>query len=102
MVDSGALLSILPHFSPALPTGPHLVGANGKQIPAWGFRPCTVCFSGQNFKFDFLLVAVATPLLGMDFLAKFDLSIIPSKEQVLPAASGCTFSKASTTSFISP
>jgi hypothetical protein len=64
MVDSVINLT---SFCPALPTGLHLVGANGKQIPVWGFRPCTVCFSGQNFKFDFLLVAVATPLLGMDF-----------------------------------
>ncbi len=54
----------------APPTGPHLVGANSKPIPAWGFRPRTVCFSGQNFKFDFLLAAVPTPLLGMDFCIK--------------------------------
>jgi hypothetical protein len=88
LVDSGASLSILPHSSPAPPTSPHLVGANRKQIPAWGFHRRTVCFSGQNFEFDFLLAAVATPLLGMDFLAKFELSIIPSKQQVLHAASG--------------
>jgi hypothetical protein len=62
----------------------------------------SVCFSGQNFDFDFLLAAVATPILGMDFLAKFELSIIPSKQQVLHAASGRTFTKASTTPFISP
>jgi hypothetical protein len=77
LVDSGALLSILPHSSPAPPTGLHLVGANGKQIPAWGFRRHTVCFSSQTFEFDFLLVAMATPLLGMDFLAKFEFSIFP-------------------------
>jgi hypothetical protein len=29
LVDSGASISILPHSSPAPPTGPHLVGANG-------------------------------------------------------------------------
>jgi hypothetical protein len=45
---------------------------------------------------------VATPLLGMDFLEKFDLSIIPSKQQVLHAASGRTLTKASTYSSISP
>jgi hypothetical protein len=75
LVDSGASLSILPHSSTAQPTGPHLVGANGKSIPAWVFHHSTVCFSGQNFEFDFLLAAVATPLLVMDFLAKFGLSI---------------------------
>jgi hypothetical protein len=102
LVDSGASLSILPHSGPAPPTGPHLVGANGKQNPTWGFRRRTVCFSGQTFEFDFLLAAVATPLLGMDFLTKFKLSIIPSLQQVLYTASGRTFTKASTSSFISP
>jgi hypothetical protein len=67
LVDSDASLLILPHSSPAPPTGPYLVEANGKQIPAWGFRRRSVCFSGQNFEFDFLLTAVATPLLVMDF-----------------------------------
>jgi hypothetical protein len=65
LVDSS--LSVMPHSILVLPTGPHLVKANGKQIPAWGFRRRTDCFSGQTFKFDFLLAAVATPLLGMDF-----------------------------------
>jgi hypothetical protein len=70
-VDSGASISILPHSSSAPPTDPHLVGANGKPIPAWGLRRRTVCFAGHNFEFDFLLAAVATPILGMDFLARF-------------------------------
>jgi hypothetical protein len=53
LVESGASVSILPHSSSAPPIGPHLVGANGKQIPVWGFRHRNVCFSGQNFVFDF-------------------------------------------------
>jgi hypothetical protein len=101
LVDSGVSISILPHSSSTPPTGPHLVGANGKPIPAWGLRCRTVCFAGNNFEFDFLL-AVAAPILGMDFLAKFELSIIPTKQQVLHVASGRTFTKASTISFISP
>jgi hypothetical protein len=52
----------------------------------------TVCFLGQNFEFYFLLAAVATPLLGMNFRTNFGLSIIPSKQQVMQAASGRTFS----------
>jgi hypothetical protein len=68
LVDSGASISILPHSSSAPPTGPHLVGANGKTIPSWEFCRFTVCFSGKNFEFNFLLAAVATPLLCMDFV----------------------------------
>jgi hypothetical protein len=102
LVDYGASISILPHSSSAPPTGPHLVGANGKPIPAWCRRRHTACFAGHSFEFDFFLAAVATPIIGMDFLAKFDLSIIPAKQQVLHAASGRTFTKASTISFVSP
>jgi hypothetical protein len=86
LVDSGVSISIRLHSSSAPPTGPHLVGANGKQIPAWGLRRRTVCFSGHNFEFDFLLAAVATPILVMDFLARFELSIMPAKQQVLHEA----------------
>ncbi len=86
LVDSGGSISILLHSSSAPPTGPHLVGANGKQIPAWGLRRRTVCFSGHNFEFDFLLAAVATPILVMSFLARFELSIIPAKQQLLHEA----------------
>jgi hypothetical protein len=101
LVDSGASISILPHSSPAPPTGPHLVSANGDIVPVWGRRQ-TVTFASQDFVFDFFLAAVATPIIGMDFLTKFELSIIPAKGQVLHAASGRTLTQASTSSFDSP
>jgi hypothetical protein len=87
LVDSGKSISILLHSSSVLSTGRHLVGANGQPVPVWGRRRQTVCFADHNFKFDFAAVAaVATPIRGMDFLAKFKLSIIPAKQQVLHAA----------------
>jgi hypothetical protein len=63
------------------------------KYPDLGILPIFYLFSGPNFKFNFLLAAVATPLLGMDFLTKFGFSIIPSKQQVFHVASGRTFSK---------
>jgi hypothetical protein len=102
LVDSGASISILPHSSSAPPTGPHLMGANGNIVPVWGRRCQIVTFASQDFKLDFFLAAVATPIIGMDFLRKFELSIIPAKRQVLHAASGCTLTQASTSSFVSP
>jgi hypothetical protein len=102
LLDSGASISILPHSSSASPTGPHLVGANGNIVPVWGRRRQIVSFDGQDFEFDFFLAAVATPIIGMDFLTKFELSIIPAKRQVLHAASGRTLTQASTSSFVSP
>jgi hypothetical protein len=61
-----------------------------------------VSFAGHDFEFDFFLAAVATPIIGMDFLAKFELSVIPAKQQVLHSASGRILTKASTSSFVSP
>jgi hypothetical protein len=99
LVDSGASISILPHSSSAPPTGPHLVGANGDVVPVWGRRRQTVTFANQDFEFDFFLAAVATPIIGMDFLTKFELSILPAKRQVLHAASGRTLTQASNNFF---
>ncbi len=73
LVDSGASISILPHSSSAPSTGPHLVRANGKLGPARGRRSQIDSFAGQDFQFNFFLAAVATPIIGMDFLAKFEL-----------------------------
>ncbi len=78
------------------------MGANGQPVPVWGHRRQTVCFADHNFEFDFFLAKVATPIIGMDFLAKFELSIIPAKQQVLHAASGRTLTKASTSFFTCP
>ncbi len=66
------------------------MGANGKIVPLWGRRRQTISFAGQDFEFNFFPAAVATPIIGMDFLAKFELSTIPAKQQVLHAASGRT------------
>ncbi len=60
------------------------MGANGKLVPAWGRRRQTVSFAGHDFEFDFLLAAVATPIIGMDFLAKFELSNILAKLCIRP------------------
>jgi hypothetical protein len=94
LVDSGASISILPHSSSAPPTGPHLVGANGNIVPVWGRPRQIVTFASQDFEFDFFFAAVATPIIGMDFLTKFELPIIPAKRQVLHVASGRTLTQA--------
>ncbi len=54
------------------------MGANGDVVLVWGRRRQTVTFASQEFEFDFFLAAVATPIIGMDFLTKFELSIVPA------------------------
>jgi hypothetical protein len=83
LVDSGATLSILPRSSSTAPSGPKLIGANGANIPTWGFQKRTLAFGNKSFTHEFLLAKVATPILGLDFLRKFQLSIHPLQAQVL-------------------
>ncbi|MFN9899956.1 MAG: hypothetical protein ACK55Z_14435, partial [bacterium] len=67
-----------------------------------GRRRHTVTFNNFDFEFDFYLAAVAAPIIGMDFLQKFELTILPAKRQVLHAASGRTLTQASKNSFDNP
>jgi hypothetical protein len=100
LVDSGAHFTAFQHSTTHRSTPG---GSQRQDDPRLGISQPYHLFSGQNFEFDFLLAAVATPsLLGMNFLTTFGFSIIPSKQQVLHPASGRTFSKASTISFTSP
>jgi hypothetical protein len=58
-------------------------GANGKQIPSWGFITETVQFQGKMFTSGFLQAAVAGPILGIDFLRKFKITVAPETSQIL-------------------
>ena len=86
LVDTGASLSIIPFTSANIPLGQKLIGANGAQIPTWGFQTRTLAFGNQQFTHDFLLAKVATPILGLDFFKKFQLSIHPLQCKVIDKA----------------
>jgi hypothetical protein len=49
------------------PSGPLFKGADGQPIPSLGFKQKTVQFQGKLFTSTFLQVAVAGPILGIDF-----------------------------------
>jgi hypothetical protein len=71
LVDTGATLSIVPCTS------------NGQPIPSWGFVSKTVQFQGKLITAKFLQAAVAGPILGIDFLRKFRITVAPETSQVL-------------------
>jgi hypothetical protein len=48
-----------------------------------GFRFKTVQFQGKLFTAKFLQVIVAGPILGIDFLRKFRITVAPETSQVL-------------------
>jgi hypothetical protein len=75
LVDTGATLSIVPCSQNSSPSGPLLKGADGQPIPSWGFTKKTVQFQGKLFTSSFLQAAVAGPILGIDFLRKFKVTV---------------------------
>ena len=83
LVDTGATLSIVPHNSKTSPSGPILNGANGLPIPTWGYISKVVQFQGKSFKHSFLQAAVAGPILGIDFLKQFNVTVAPGSNKIL-------------------
>jgi hypothetical protein len=83
LVDTGATLSIIPCASNAGPSGPHLKGADGQPIPSWGFVSKTVQFQGKLCTAKLLQGTVAGPILGIDFLRKFRITVAPETSQIL-------------------
>jgi hypothetical protein len=83
LVDTGATLSTIPCTSNSSPSGPLLKGADGQPIPSWGFIQRTVQYQGKLFISSFLEAAVAGPILGIDFLRKFKVKVVPETSHVL-------------------
>jgi hypothetical protein len=65
------------------PSGPLLKRANGQPILSWCFVSKTVQFQGKLLTAKFLQAAVAGPILGIDFLRKFRITVAPETSQVL-------------------
>jgi len=86
LVDTGAERSLLPFRSASPPTGPHLVGAAGRIIPAWSTVDTELQFNNSLFSFPFLQAAVTQPIIGIDFLSAHGLLVDPRRRRVLRAA----------------
>jgi hypothetical protein len=82
LVDTEATLSIVPCNQNSSPSGPLLKEADGRPIPSWGFNQKTVQFQGKLFTSSFLQAAVAGPILGIDFLRKFKVTVAPEINQI--------------------
>jgi hypothetical protein len=68
LMDTGFAFSIMPWESSDTPVGPTLTAADARSIPCWGERPFTVTIGGVPQRWNFLLVAVSFPNIGIDFL----------------------------------
>ena len=87
LVDTGAVVSVLPFRSAAPPSGPRLVGPDNRLIPSWGTVNRSLRLGGRVYAGKFVRAAVSKPILGADFLASHRLLVDPAKLQLLdPAA----------------
>jgi hypothetical protein len=83
LVDTSATLSIVPCKSSSRLSGPLLKGANGLLTPSWGFISKVIQFQGELFTSHFLQAKMAGPIMGIDFLRKFKITIAPETSQIL-------------------
>jgi hypothetical protein len=74
------------------PIWPLLKGADEQPIPSWGFIQRTVQFQGKFFTSSFLQAAVAGSILGIDFLRKIKVKIVPETSYVLFACTAAASS----------
>ena len=86
LVDTGACVSLFPFSSRDPPSRRDLRTADGSFLPAWGNRRMQVRFGGKEFRWRFLLAAVDTPILGVDFLSAHRLVVDTAARQLLHAA----------------
>jgi hypothetical protein len=87
LVDTGTAVSVFPHSGPTHKADSYLTGPDNKPIRSWGNKVITVCFGGRNFACEFVLAAVARPILGVDFLARHKLLVDAPARRVLSATS---------------
>jgi hypothetical protein len=86
LVDTGSAFSIMPWESSDSPSGPSLTAVDGRQIPCWGERSCTVTIAGVARLWDFLLAAVSFPIIGIDFLRHHSLLVDVANLRLLPGS----------------
>ena len=75
LVDTGSVFSVIPHTSTEPASGPKIVAADKTPITCWGWRQRTLQLQGHTFTWSFLLAAVATPIVGANFLEKLRLQV---------------------------
>ena len=88
LVDTGSSFTIIPHHSPAAPSGPKLRSASGQPIPCWGVQRRRLCFGGRTFLWPCLLAAVEFNILGVDFLKQNNFLVDAMNGKLVAGHSG--------------
>ncbi len=83
LVDTGATLSIVPCKFQNHSIWPPSQKSRWTTYPLLGFCPKTVQFQGKLFSSQFLQAAVAGPILVIDFIRRFNVTVAPETSQIV-------------------
>jgi hypothetical protein len=83
LIDTGAAISLIPFNSSLAATGPAIVNANGSAIPSWNFVRKHLKFGKNSLVHSFLQAKVSQPILGLDFLSRYGISVDCKASRVL-------------------
>ena len=77
LIDTGSAVSIVPPSKEESrrPRFSQLTAANGSSISTYGEKTINIKINDQIYNHSFIIGDVLTPILGLDFLLKFNLSI---------------------------
>ena len=75
LVDTGAIVSVIPYQSQEPASGPAITAADGKPIKCWGREDRVISAGNRKFQWSFLRAAVAFPIVGADFLGAYKLLV---------------------------
>lgn len=86
-MDTGADVSVYPHGSlreRRTPTSYQLFAANGSTINTYGYKVLCLNFGlRRQFVWKFIVADVKQPILGMDFLAEYNLLVDPRNLRII-------------------
>ena len=97
LLDTGSQVSLWPAspLSPNLPSSLRLSATNGTPIQAFGHARKQIKLGGISYSFVFILAQVPRPILGLDFLQTFQMTIDLCKRRLLHSGTSTRFSSAS-------
>ncbi|XP_066958083.1 uncharacterized protein [Macrobrachium rosenbergii] len=91
LIDMGAVQSVFPSSREdrkcPLDLAASLTAANGSPILSYSTKLLSVSILGRRYKWNFIIVKVRTPLLGVVFLAHFGLAVNVGHKRLLDTES---------------
>ena len=93
-LDSGSQISLWPtspHCTPAPTSSLRLMATNGTPIRSFGRLSKKIQIGGKTYSFSFIIADVVRPILGMDFLQTFKMSLDLANRQLIHSGTATAF-----------